>query len=76
MKYVGCEHAIHLQRILGEHYKVATDWTGKCYLGIHLHWDTQNVMSTSMCRGMSKRPSTNSNTNSTSTNTSHSHMCP
>ena len=76
MKYVGCEHAIHLQRILEEHYKVATDWTGKCYLGIHLHWDYTKCQVHLHMRGMSKRPSANSNTNSTSTNSSHSNTHP
>ena len=39
VKYVGKEHAIHLQKVLEEHYKVTSDWTGTRYVGIHLHWD-------------------------------------
>ena len=39
VKYIGKEHAIHLQKVLEEHYKVTTDWTGTRYIGIHLAWD-------------------------------------
>jgi hypothetical protein len=39
VKYVGCEHAEHLKKVLEEHYEVTCDWTGKRYIGIHLHWD-------------------------------------
>ena len=38
IKYVGREHAEHLQNVLEEHYKVTCDWTGERYIGIHLHW--------------------------------------
>ena len=41
VKYVGKEHAIHLQKVLEQHYKVTTDWTGSRYVGIHLLWDYQ-----------------------------------
>jgi hypothetical protein len=39
VKYVGKEHALHLQRVLEEHYKVSTDWTGNRYIGITMDWD-------------------------------------
>lgn len=39
VKYVGREHAEHLKKMLEEHYKVTTDWTGGRYIGIHLKWD-------------------------------------
>jgi hypothetical protein len=39
VKYVGREHANHLLKILKQHYKVKTDWTGDRYIGIHLLWD-------------------------------------
>ena len=41
VKYVGKEHAIHLQKVLEQHYKVTTDWNGGRYVGIHLLWDYQ-----------------------------------
>ena len=39
VKYVRKEHADHLKRVLEEHYKVTTDWSGERYVGIHLKWD-------------------------------------
>jgi hypothetical protein len=39
VKYVGKEHALHLQRVLEEHYKVSADWTGNRYIGITMDWD-------------------------------------
>ena len=42
VKYIGKEHAIHLQKVLEEHYKVTTDWTGTRYICIHLAWDYKN----------------------------------
>ena len=39
VKYVGEEHAKHLQRVLEEHYKLTCDWTGTRYIGITLDWD-------------------------------------
>ena len=39
VKYVGQEHALHLQETLEQHYKVTKDWTGKRYIGITLDWD-------------------------------------
>ena len=36
VKYVGKEHAQHLESVLKQHYKVTTDWTGTQYVGIHL----------------------------------------
>ena len=39
VKYVGEEHAKHLQQVLELHYKVSADWTGTRYIGITLDWD-------------------------------------
>ena len=39
VKYVGQEHALHLQETLEQHYKVTKDWSGKRYIGITLDWD-------------------------------------
>ena len=39
VKYVGEEHAKHLQRVLEEHYKLTCDWSGTRYIGITLDWD-------------------------------------
>jgi hypothetical protein len=36
---VGKEHADHLIKVLQEHYKIKTDWTGNRYVGMHLQWD-------------------------------------
>ena len=39
VKYNRHEHAEHLKKVLEEHYKVTTDWSGSQYIGIHLKWD-------------------------------------
>jgi hypothetical protein len=39
VKYVGEEHAQHLNNTLKEHYKLTCDWTGPQYIGITLDWD-------------------------------------
>jgi hypothetical protein len=39
VKYVGKEHAIHLQQVLNKHYKLTCNWTGSRYIGITLNWD-------------------------------------
>ena len=39
VKYVGTEHALHLQRAIQEDYEVKTEWDGKRYIGITLDWD-------------------------------------
>ena len=39
VKYVGEEHPQHLLKVLQEHYKVTTEWTGSRYIGITLDWD-------------------------------------
>ena len=39
VKYVGEEHAKHLQATLERHYKVTQDWAGTRYIGITLDWD-------------------------------------
>ena len=42
VKYVGKEHALHLQHTLEHHYKVTKDWSGARYIGITLDWDYDN----------------------------------
>ena len=42
VKYVGKEHALHLQQTLEHHYKVTKDWSGARYIGITLDWDYDN----------------------------------
>jgi hypothetical protein len=42
VKYVGEEHANHLKRVLGKHYKLTCDWTGTQYIGITLDWNYTN----------------------------------
>jgi len=39
VKYVGEEHALHLQHTIEKHYKMTTDWTGRRYIGITIDWD-------------------------------------
>lgn len=39
VKYVGKEHAMHLQQVLEKTYTVTNDWTGTRYIGITLDWD-------------------------------------
>ena len=39
VKYVGKEHALHLQTILAQKYKITTDWNGALYCGIALDWN-------------------------------------
>jgi hypothetical protein len=39
IKYVGKEHAQHLNNALKEHYILTCNWTGKQYIGITLDWD-------------------------------------
>ena len=39
VKYVGKEHALHLQSVLEEHYKITQDWTGAKYIGLTIDWD-------------------------------------
>ena len=40
VKYVDREHALHLQSDLKKHYKITTDWTGTCYIGLTLQEKT------------------------------------
>ena len=42
VKYVGQEHADHLQAVLRQHYTISTDPKGRRYLGIDLDWDYEN----------------------------------
>jgi hypothetical protein len=39
VKYVGKQHAEHLQNALLQTYELTTDWTAKVYSGIILKWD-------------------------------------
>ena len=39
VKYIGEEHANHLERVLEEHYTLTCDWTGTHYIGITLYWN-------------------------------------
>eukprot|EP00804_Cyclotella_cryptica_P028233 CCRYP_014586-RB/>CCRYP_014586-RB protein AED:0.36 eAED:0.36 QI:0/0/0/1/0.33/0.25/4/0/366 len=39
VKYIGKEHALHLQSVIEQHYKCSTDWTGNRYIGITIDWD-------------------------------------
>jgi hypothetical protein len=45
VKCVGKQHADHLFSALEAHYKAATDWEGKLYCGLTLHWDYNAVTS-------------------------------
>jgi hypothetical protein len=42
VKYISKEHAMHLIRVLKEHYEVEEDWEGMRYLGITINWDYHN----------------------------------
>ena len=39
VKYVGKEHALHLQKVIADKYAMTTDWSGNLYVGITLNWD-------------------------------------
>jgi hypothetical protein len=39
VKYVGEQHAEHLQKTLLRTYELTTDWTTKVYSGMTLKWD-------------------------------------
>jgi hypothetical protein len=39
VKYVGKKHADHLREVLLRSYELTTDWEGKAYSGMNLHWD-------------------------------------
>ena len=39
VKYVGKEHAKHLNITIEENYTVTTEWDGRRYIGITLDWD-------------------------------------
>ena len=39
VKYVGEEHAMHLQSAIQEDYEVKSEWDGRRYIGITLDWD-------------------------------------
>ena len=64
---MGKEHA-------QQHYEVTTDWTGTCYVGIHLLWDYQKHHVHFTCQGMSPKHSSNFNTYVVSNNINHTHM--
>jgi hypothetical protein len=42
VKYVGKQHADHLQNALLRSYELTTDWEGKVYSGMTLQWDYKN----------------------------------
>eukprot|EP00804_Cyclotella_cryptica_P024318 CCRYP_015306-RA/>CCRYP_015306-RA protein AED:0.36 eAED:0.36 QI:0/-1/0/1/-1/1/1/0/360 len=42
VKYVGKAHADHLINTLKGHYEISTDWEGRRYIGLTLHWDYRN----------------------------------
>ncbi len=42
VKYVGKEHAMHLNSILKQHYEISEDWTGSKYIGVTFEWDYHN----------------------------------
>eukprot|EP00804_Cyclotella_cryptica_P026377 CCRYP_007695-RA/>CCRYP_007695-RA protein AED:0.34 eAED:0.34 QI:0/0/0/1/1/1/3/0/489 len=49
VKYIGKEHALHLQSVIEQHYKCSTDWSGNRYIGITIDWDyTQRKVHLSM----------------------------
>jgi hypothetical protein len=39
VKYVGKEHAQHLEQVLRQKYRITTDWTGSLYVGLTLNWN-------------------------------------
>jgi hypothetical protein len=42
VKYVGKQHAAHLQDVHVRSYELTTDWEGKVYYGMTLKWDYKN----------------------------------
>jgi hypothetical protein len=44
IKYVGKEHADHLNNALKQDYEVTEDWTGGLYCGIKLDWNYDNTI--------------------------------
>eukprot|EP00804_Cyclotella_cryptica_P002890 CCRYP_009397-RA/>CCRYP_009397-RA protein AED:0.35 eAED:0.35 QI:0/-1/0/1/-1/1/1/0/410 len=42
VKYVGKAHTNHLINTLKGHYEISTDWEGRRYIGLTLHWDYRN----------------------------------
>jgi hypothetical protein len=41
VKYVGKQHAQHLESVLRQKYRITTDWTGSLYVGLTLHWNNK-----------------------------------
>ena len=39
VKYHNKTDALHIINCLKEQYTITTDWAGKLYIGITLHWD-------------------------------------
>jgi hypothetical protein len=39
VKYIGKEHALHLQSVIEQYYKCSADWSGNRYIGITIDWD-------------------------------------
>ena len=49
IKYVGKQHALHLLKILEQHYKITADWEGKKFAGIDLEWNYTEQHSKRIC---------------------------
>ena len=62
VKYVGTEHALHLQCVIHNDYEVKTEWDGRRYIGITLDWDYNRRQVHPRCRATSQKLSSNFNT--------------
>jgi hypothetical protein len=54
VKYVGKQHADHLQNALLKIYELTTDWAAKVYSGMTLKWDYKKEHVISPCLAMSQ----------------------
>jgi hypothetical protein len=43
VKYIEEEHAMHLIKMLNEHYEVKEDWEGRRYVKITMDWDYKKI---------------------------------
>ena len=50
IKYVGKQHALHLLKILEQHYDITADWEGKEFTGIDLECNHNEQHSKRTCR--------------------------
>ena len=39
VKYIGCEHAKHILKVLNMNYKCLQEWEGKKYLVMEIDWE-------------------------------------